>query len=162
VEFALVAFPFLALLMAIVELGMICLVSTELEDATVYAARQIRLGTLQSQSNPETATQFRTTICNQLAWLGSQCAGRLEVSVNTYSQFSSETMSSPISNGSLPSQANLTFNLGGPGDIVLVRTYYPWPLIAPLFDGMTAQTSNGSTLLTAAATFRNEPYATTQ
>ena len=51
--------------------------------------------------------------------------------------------------------------MGGPGDIVVVRAYYPWTLIAPLMDGMTAKTNSGQTLLSATATFRNEPYPTT-
>ena len=160
VEFALIALPFFALLMGIVEVGMIFLISTTLEDATNTAARQIRLGAMQTQTTAETATAFQGAICNNLTWLGSSCTSNLEVDVRTFSQFQSVTLPNPISSGKLQPQSQLQFQMGGPGEIVLVRAYYPWNLIAPLIDGMTAQTSGGQTLITATATFRNEPYPT--
>jgi hypothetical protein len=49
------------------------------------------------------------------------------------------------------------FQMGGAGDIVLVRAYYPWTLIAPSLDGAIQSLSNGTKLISAATTFRNEP-----
>ncbi|QUD86750.1 TadE/TadG family type IV pilus assembly protein [Phenylobacterium montanum] len=161
VEFALIALPFFALLMGIIEVGMIFLISTTLEDATNLAARQIRIGAMQSQATPETASAFQAAICSHLTWLGSSCASNLEVDVRTFSQFQSVTLPNPIASGKLQPQSQLQFRMGGPGEIVLVRAYYPWNLIAPHIDGMTAQTSGGQTLITATATFRNEPYPST-
>ena len=48
VEFAMVALPFLALIFGILELSMIYLVSTTLENATADTARKIRTGELQT------------------------------------------------------------------------------------------------------------------
>ena len=162
VEFAMIALPFFALLLGIFEVGMIFLISTTLEDATNAAARQIRTGALQTGGTTETAQLFANQICaGRMSWLGLQCAANLEVDVRTFSQFQSVSLPSPITNGSLQPQSQLLFQMGGPGDIVLVRTYYPWKLIAPLLDGMTAQTGGGQTLISATATFRNEPYPST-
>ncbi len=161
VEFALVALPFFALLLGIIEIGMIYLISTTLEDATGNAARLIRTGSLQTQATTETASAFQAAICNKLSWLGSQCTSKLEVDVRTFAQFQSVSLPSPVANGKLQPQSQLQFTMGGPGDIVLVRAYYPWTLIAPALDGMTSQTSGGQLLITATATFRNEPYPTT-
>ncbi len=159
VEFAMIALPFFALLIGIFEIGMIFLVSTTLEDSTNKAAREIRTGTLQTGATTETAQLFANKICSgEMSWLGLQCAANLEVDVRTFSQFQSVSQASPVVNGALQPQNQLMFQMGGPGDIVLVRTYYPWKLIAPLLDGLTAQTSGGQTLITATATFRNEPY----
>ena len=47
VEFAFVALPFLTLLFAVLELGMVFLVSTTLQNAADAAGRQIRTGELQ-------------------------------------------------------------------------------------------------------------------
>jgi hypothetical protein len=54
----------------------------------------------------------------------------------------------------------LTFNPGGPCDIVVVRSYYQWTLFTPLMNQALETVSGGKTLITSAATFRNEPYAT--
>jgi hypothetical protein len=55
-------------------------------------------------------------------------------------------------------QAALTCNPGQPGDIVVVRAYYQWPLIAPLMSQALQQLNGGKALITSTATFRNEPY----
>jgi Flp pilus assembly protein TadG len=159
VELAFVALPFFALLIGIFEIGMIFLIATTLENATDKAARQIRTGSLENQS--ETQAQFRTLICSQLTWLGNQCASNLLVEVQTYADFAAVTTTNPVTNKTLQAQSQLPFSMGGPGDIVLVQAYYPWTLMAPLLDGMTAQTSGGQTLITATTVFRNEPYPTT-
>jgi Flp pilus assembly protein TadG len=161
VEFALIAMPFVMLLIGIVEVALVFMVATALESATDVAARQIRIGTLQSQSTAATAASFKTTVCNNMVWLSSTCASNLEVDVRTFTQFQSVALPNPISSGALLPQSQLQFSLGGPGSIVLVRTYLPWPLIAPLLIEMAAQTSGGQIIVTSTTTFRNEPYPST-
>jgi Flp pilus assembly protein TadG len=157
VEFAMIALPFMALLMGIFEVGMIYLVSTSLENATTDVARQIRTGQLQTAGGA-TSTTFANSICSELSWLGSSCSSNLFVDVRTFASFSTITQTSPIQNGKV-NTANLQFQIGTAGQVVLVRAYYQWTLIAPLLDGFSAQLSNGSTLLTATAAFQNEPYS---
>ena len=157
VEFALLAMPFLGLLFGIVELGMVYLVVTTLDNATADAARQIRTGQLQTAGGA-TATSFGTVVCNEMSWLGSNCSANLSVDVRTFTSFSSTNISQPITNGQFNS-ASLLFQVGGPGDIVLVRTYYPWQLVTPFLDGSVANLSNGKMLIQSATTFRNEPYS---
>jgi Flp pilus assembly protein TadG len=157
VEFAMLAMPFLGLLFGIVELGMIYLISTTLDNATTDAARQIRTGQLQTAGGA-TATSFSTEVCTEMSWLGSNCATNLSVDVRTFSSFNSTTIPDPIASGRLTT-ASLLFQMGGPGDIVLVRTYYPWQLVVPFLDGSVARLSNGTTLIESVTTFRNEPYS---
>lgn len=157
VEFAMIAVPFLALVMGIFEVGMIYLVSTTLENATNDAAREIRTGQLQTAGGA-TSTTFVNSICGELSWLGSSCTSNLYVDVRTFASFSSITETSPIQNGKV-NTANLQFSLGTAGQVVLVRAYYQWMLFTPLLDGISAQLSNGSTLITATAAFQNEPYS---
>jgi Flp pilus assembly protein TadG len=157
VEFAMLAVPFLGLLFGIVELGMIYLVSTTLDNATTDAARQIRTGQLQLAGGA-TATSFSTVVCNEMSWLGSNCSANLSVDVRTFTTFASTSIPEPITNGQFTS-SSLQFQMGGPGDIVLVRTYYPWQLVVPFLDGSVANLSNGKMLIQSATTFRNEPYS---
>ncbi len=157
VEFAMLALPFLGLLFGIVELGMIYLISTTLDNATTDAARQIRTGQLQLAGGAS-STSFATVVCNELSWLGSNCMSNLSVDVRTFSTFSSTDIAEPIANGKF-SPSSLQFQMGNPGDIVLVRTFYPWTLVTPFLDGSVANLSNGQMLIESATTFRNEPYS---
>ena len=53
------------------------------------------------------------------------------------------------------------YDPGGAGDIVVVRVFYEWDLIAelPNIIGLgLGNMSNGNRLLTASAAFRNEPF----
>jgi Flp pilus assembly protein TadG len=157
VEFAMLALPFLGLLFGIIELGMIYLISTTLDNATTDAARQIRTGSV-ATSGGATASSFTTLVCNEMSWLGSNCAANLSVDVRTFSTFSSTSTSDPITSGTF-NTGSLIFQTGNSGDIVLVRTYYPWTLVVPFLDGSVARLSNNKTLIESSTTFRNEPYS---
>lgn len=159
VEMALIATPFFMLMFGVLELSLIFLVSSSLENATAQAARTIRTGSFQNGATP-TAAAFKTSICNAFGWMQSDCLSNLYVDVRTFSSFSQVTAPQPIQNGVF-NPASLTCNPGGPGDIVVVRAYYQWPLIAPLMSQALQQLNSGKTLLTSTATFRNEPYTAT-
>ena len=156
VELALVATPFFALLVGILELSLIFLVSSSLENATAAAARTIRTGQLQT-GGAATAAAFKTTICANFGWLQSDCASNLYVDVRTFQSFSAVAAPQPVTNGVFD-PATLAFSPGGPGDIVVVRAYYQWPLIAPLMSQAMQQLSGGKALITSTFAFRNEPY----
>ena len=158
VEFALVALPFLALLFAIIELGMIYLISTTLSDATTDVAREIR--TCQLQGKVSVQKDLETDICNDgaMTWLGGLCTSNIYSDSTVYTSFSaSNSASSPISSKTLNMSSNNAVNIGAAGDIVLLRTYYTWGLVVPGLDGLVAQLSNGNFVVEAAAVFRNEP-----
>jgi Flp pilus assembly protein TadG len=127
--------------------------------ATNEAAREIRTGQLQGQTTPETVAAFKTLICGQLSWLGSSCTSNLFVQVQTYSSFATITQPSPITSGAL-NQNTMSFSLGGPGDIVLVQSFYQWTVLAPALDNIGTPISGGKMLLTSTSVFRNEPYGT--
>lgn len=163
VELALVGLPFLALLFAIFELGMIYLIATSLSAATTAEARKIRTCQLASTT---TAQQFQTALCNDdaLNWMGAMCTGNLQVTAGVYTSFQNTNNPSSSFPGNLyvapstgPPSTYLPFSVGNPGDIILVRTYYPWTLVTPGLDGLMAQLNNGEFLIEAASTFKNEP-----
>jgi Flp pilus assembly protein TadG len=152
VEFALVAAPFLALLMAILETALVFFAQQVLQTATTQASRLIMTG--QAQSGAMTATQFQQAVCNDAAVIFT-CSG-IYVNVQTFSSFSSVSQMNPISNGNFNTTMN--YQIGTQGDIELVQVFYQWPVYtAPL--GFNLSNMNGnSRLLVATAVFRNEPY----
>jgi Flp pilus assembly protein TadG len=159
VELALVATPFFLLLFGIVELGLIFLASSSLENATAQAARTIRTGSFQNGSAP-TSAALKSAICANFTWMPGSCSSNLYLDVRTFSSFSTVSAAQPVQNGVFNPSA-LSCNPGGPGDIVVVRAYYLWPLVAPLMSKALQQVDNGKTLITSTATFRNEPYTQT-
>jgi Flp pilus assembly protein TadG len=152
VEFALVAFPFLALLFAILQTGLVFFASQTLEAAAASAARQNMTG--QAQNAGDTAATFKQAVCAQIVAM-FDCAGGVYVNVQTYANFASVGTTPPMLNGQLNTN-NLQFQPGGPNDIVVVQLYYQWPIAVPLYD--LANLPGNNRLLVATAVFQNEPY----
>lgn len=152
VEFALVALPFFALLYAILETGMVFFAQEVLQTATTQASRSIMTG--QAQTQNLSAAQFQQSVCTAATSLFT--CGNIYVNVQKFSSFGSASMLNPLSNGNFNS--SMTYNAGGPGDIIVVQTFYQWPVfLGPL--GLNLSNMNGNyRLLQATAVFRNEPY----
>lgn len=154
VEFALVATPFLALTFAILETAMVFFASQTLETAAADSARLIMTG--QAQSAGYAAADFKTQVCARIYGL-FDCTNGITVNVQTYSSFSSVNTALPISKGQL-NTANMGYNAGNPGDIVVVSLYYQWPIYVSLLGNNLANLNGGNRLLAATAVFRVEPY----
>jgi Flp pilus assembly protein TadG len=155
VEFGLVAAPFLALTFAILETAVVFFSGQALETAVADSARLIMTGQAQTQGFDQAA--FKNAVCAKVFGL-FDCQNGVYVDVKTYSNFSGVTMTSPLdANGNFVN--NFSFNPGGPGDIVVVRLFYQWPVFVSLL-GFTMQNMAGNKrLLVATAAFRNEPYS---
>jgi Flp pilus assembly protein TadG len=151
VEFGMVMLPFLALLMAIIESAITLFAGQVLQTATTSSARLILTG--QVQNAGWTAAQFQSSACTNLTVMFN-CANNLNIDVRAFSSFSSVSLPSVTNaNGTLTN--NYVFQPGNPGDIVVVRLIYQWPIYA---SALGIGLSNTNTLVATAA-FRNEPYA---
>jgi len=154
VEFALVAAPFLALMFAIMETALVFFAGQTLETAVADSARLILTGQAQTQSF--TAAQFKSAVCGKIGGL-FDCQGGLKIDVQTYSTFGSVDNSPPLdANGNL--KTNFGYNPGGPGQIVVVRLMYQWPVYASLLGFNLGDMAGNKRLIMATASFRNEPY----
>jgi Flp pilus assembly protein TadG len=155
VEFGLVAAPFLALLVGIIQTFLVLFASQLLETVVTQSSRLILTGQVQSANM--TQSQFASKVCEQVAILFN-CNG-LMIDVQTYSAFSSTNTSTPTLAFNAKGQVTNTwqYNPGGPGQIVVVRVMYQWPVfLGPL--GFTLATlPNGNRLIMASAAFQNEP-----
>ena len=77
--------------------------------------------------------------------------------MRTYTSFGSINNSKPIdANGNLT--VTPTYAPGGPGDIVVVRLLYQWPVYVSLLGLNLSDMSGNKRLIMATAAFRNEPY----
>jgi Flp pilus assembly protein TadG len=155
VEFGLVAAPFLALLFAVIETAIVFFAGQALETAVAKSSRMIMTG--QAQSQGFDAGAFKNAVCAQIYGL-FDCQNGVYVDVRTFSSFANVTMASPVdSNGNF--QSNFTYQPGGPGDIVVVRLFYLYPVYVSLLGFNLSNVNGGTHLLAATAAFRNEPYA---
>ena len=153
VEFALVAPVFFALLFAIIETAIVFFASQVLETITQNSARMIMTG--QAQTAAYTQAQFATYVCGQVPALFN-CAN-IYIDVESYTAFSSVTINSQI-DGANNFINNMQYSPGGPGDIVVVRLFYQWPLFVTGLGYNISNLSGSKRLLSATAAFKNEPY----
>lgn len=152
IEFAILGPAFLALLVAILQTGVVFLFQQTLQTATTQTARLIMTGQAQTQ-NMSSAT-FLQDVCSAAGNL-FDCSN-LSTNIQTFKSFSGMQMTSPVSGGTFTQPSN--YSLGGPGDIVLVQVFYQLPVMTAPLGFTMATTSNGNALITATAVFRNEPY----
>lgn len=153
VEFALVAMPFLALLFAIIETALVFFASQLLESATADAARLIMTG--QAQTEGLTQQTFKDQVCARIVAL-FDCANGVQVDVETFSSFGGVSMTNPLDSSGKLDTSKFQYSPGGPGDIVVVRVVYQWPIVVSML-GLSNMAGN-SRLMVATAAFRNEPY----
>jgi Flp pilus assembly protein TadG len=155
VEFGLVAAPFLALVFAIMETAFVFFAGQALETAAADSSRLIMTGQAQTQGFTQAA--FKDAICAKIYAL-FDCQSGVYVDVKTFTSFSNVTMNNPI-DGQGIFQNNFSYQPGGPGDIVVVRLFYQYPVYVSLLGLDLTNMSGGKRLLAATAAFRNEPYA---
>ena len=154
VEFALVAPMFFALLFAIIETAFMFFASQVLETAVQDSARLIQTG--QAQNKSYNAAQFKADVCTRITTM-FDCAGGISIDVQSYPSFGSVSVTNPIDASKNFTNPN-NYNPGGPGDIVVVRLFYQWPIIVTRFHYDISNLSGSKRLLSATAAFQNEPY----
>ena len=154
VEFALIAPMFIALLFAILETAFMFFASQVLETVTQDSARMIMTG--QAQNTALTQAQFKANVCSRVAGL-FDCTNGIYVDVQSYPQFSSVNVADPIDASKTFVPPN-NYSPGGPGDIVVVRLFYQWPMLVTSLGYNIANLSGSRRLLTATAAFQNEPF----
>ncbi|MGD0023351.1 MAG: TadE/TadG family type IV pilus assembly protein [Xanthobacteraceae bacterium] len=156
VEFALVAAPFLALLVALFQTAIVFFAGRVLDETTMQASRYILTG--QAQNSNMTQAQFATYVCNNTFALFN-CSNFM-INVQTYSSFASASTAAPTLTFNAKSQVTNTWSYspGGPNDIVVVQVMYQWPVALGPLGFNLSNLSNGNRLLMSTAVFKNEPY----
>jgi Flp pilus assembly protein TadG len=157
-EFAAVLAPLLGLLLATLQIPMIFFADQALQSAATNAGRLIMTGSAQQDGTSQSA--FQQAVCAQLASMFS-CAN-LMVDVESASSYGAIGTSTPTltygHNGAVGNK--WAYDPGGPGDIVIVRVMYNWPVFAAALIPGLANQPNQQRLLVGATVFKNEPFKT--
>lgn len=153
IEFAIVAMPFLILLLVIIELGLAFFAGQLLDNAVTDSARLIRTGQAQQAKLDQAA--FKQEVLSRLPSFFS--ADRLSVDVKSFSNFASVSVP-PVIDEDSNLIDNFAFQPGNASQIVVVRAFYRWPLAGSYLGVDFADLADGSRLLGSIAAFRNEPF----
>jgi len=158
IEFSLVAVPFFALIFAIMETALVFYAGQTLETAGADSARLIMTG--QAQSKGLDKDTFKDAVCDKVKAFGLfNCATGLAVDVQKYSQFSDINLSTlPLDEDGKLKTDGFVYQPGGPGEIVVVRVMYQWPVYVSLLGLNLSDMAGGKRLLMSTSAFRNEPY----
>jgi Flp pilus assembly protein TadG len=153
VEFALVVPLVLVCIFGIFEIALSFLAAQLLETATQDSKRMIMTGQVKSTSTSRDS--FKATVCDRVKVLLN--CNYLYIDAQAYSSLADPTFPSPIENGKFVD--NTKWLTGKQGDIVVVRTFYTWPVFLTNFFGYNpSNLEGGKKLLSASAAVRNEPW----
>ncbi|MFN7054411.1 TadE/TadG family type IV pilus assembly protein [Hyphomonas sp.] len=155
VEFAMIAVPFFFMIFGLIEVCMIFIASSVLDHAVYEASRPIRTGGVQRESLDK--DEFRATVCERFYNL-MDCNNLLHVDVRTINRFGLTPNGIPTDAAGNIDPGLLTYNPGGPAEIVAVRVFYEWPLFTPVISRPLVNMPGNKHLLHSAAVFRNEPF----
>lgn len=155
IEFAFVAGPFLFLMFALIELGVLFMMDVALDNAVGQTGRLVRTG--QAHDRAMGAADFKAEVCSRMGVFEDRCGDKLLIDVRVLPRFTGEVPPSPVDAEGELSEAGLRFAMGGPGDIILISVWYPQPAFTPLMSQGTARVA-GQRVLNATTTFRNEPF----
>jgi Flp pilus assembly protein TadG len=158
VEFALVAFPFTYLMVAIIEMSLLFAGMSTLDSATNEAARLIKTGQVQ-QTNGDPQDMFEDKLCEKASVFIPCDAIQYEViTMGGFSDFASYPPTFD-EDGNLESQG---FNPGAVDDVVLIRASYRYPLMTPLLGAVFSDGPNNTKLMVTTVVLETEPYDVTQ
>ena len=156
VEFAMLAIPLIAILMAALQTAIIFFFNEALQTLTINVGRQLLVGSVQSQSL--TQAQFKTLVCNA-APSAFACSGLMVdvQSASSFSNLSTASISITYDSSGKPTN-NFSYSPGSQGSAVILRIMYDWPVFGgPLGIGLANQ-ANGSHLMVGTTVFKTEPY----
>jgi Flp pilus assembly protein TadG len=157
VEFALIAPPFLALIIAIFQMTAFLFAQQALQTAAVEAGRLILTG--QVQNGSLTQSQFKTNdVCPLLAAMFT--CSNVYVNVQSYNNFTAASTGAPTLtyNGSGAVTNTWAYDLGSPGQVMVLQLIYQWPIISGPLGSVLPNLGNGYTEMMGITTFRIEPF----
>jgi Flp pilus assembly protein TadG len=156
VEFALVAAPFLALLIALFQTVLVFFAERVLDETTEQASRYIMTG--QAQQSNMTQSGFANYVCENTFALFN-CKNFM-INVQSYDSFAAANTSTPTLTFNAKGQVinEWTYAPGNPGEVVIVQVMYQWPVLLGPLGFNLSNISNGNRLLISTAAFRNEPF----
>ncbi|MFT3978234.1 MAG: TadE/TadG family type IV pilus assembly protein [Sphingomonas bacterium] len=156
IEFAAVAAPFIALIIAALQTAVVFFTQQALETSAEQTARQLIVGSAQNSGMNQTS--FRNTACANLP--AFMDCNKLMIDVQNTTSFSAVNTVMPTltykPDGTVSNA--WTFSPGGPGSIVIMRMMYQMPIVAGPLGFNLANMNGNRRLLVATSVFKAEPY----
>jgi len=149
IEFGLVAIPFLALLLFMIEIGIMLVTEYSIQNGVEQASRIIRVSGQGTMSGEELLNE----VCDRAAIVGN-CETRLGLSVTSAEGFAD--VDTPLIADVAPGGVT-NFNPGPPGDAVVIVATYDWEFITPFLRPLANDPANPDVRrLHGITTFRTE------
>lgn len=158
VEFALVVFPFLFLIFAIIELGISFAMQQMLNFAVEDISRQFYTGQLREENlRPDSV---KSSICKKISILPIVDCNKLSINLDNYTSFSEVPVKNLVTNNGelgLPQ----TINVGGPSTINQINVLYRWPVMTNILYYLNPDVKPADRVLPLfiTVTWQNEPYS---
>jgi Flp pilus assembly protein TadG len=149
-QFALVAPVFFLLLFMLVEESLLLFTQSQLDDATLGAARSILIGTFQTSSKG--LSDFQNAVCGGIVGIIPSCGSNIQVYADADGVDPSNLA---IAGNGYWNGTSGTFNVGGPSQYMILQVGYRFPYFIPWFANITG---GGSALILSTLVFQVEPY----
>jgi len=160
VEFAMLLFPFLALIFVLFNSAFMIFANAVMQGAIASAARQIQTGQMQNvdancpPTPNATLTNFKNSVCANM--LGQISCSNLYFDVHSFANFGAISLPTPTYNAQ-GQVTNSCFNTGSGGSIVAVRLIYYWQNVVPGMTNFLGAAAN-SLPLQYTVIIKNEPF----
>lgn len=159
VEFALVAPPFLALMMSTFEVGWFYFAASQVDAATIETARLVRTGQVQKADFDK--QDFFNEVCPNVQIFGD-CDETLTVEVtvfNSFAELAADNAPVVCTNDDPSEIAALAFEPGTDNSIVRLRVCLLYKTINPTIGVNVSETADGKRRVFGTYIFQNEPYS---
>jgi Flp pilus assembly protein TadG len=161
IEFAILSAPFIALMLAILQVTLIFFAQEALETTVEASARLVLTGKAPTTAGGMTAAQaqaaFSAAVCANSPGLFT-CANFM-IDLQPVSTFANANVTAPVLTYNSSGQVTnaWTYNPGNPGDIMVMRVMYQWPVFMGPLGLNLSNLPKSMRLLMSTAVFRNEP-----
>lgn len=159
-EFAFVAPIFIAFILAIIDIGVYFFIAGQLQHGIIQAARQIRTGNVIG-NDTDTRNAFRAAVCDNIkTGMIADCTTTILIDVRAFDSYGHVSLPPSLdANGDgIITDSETTFDTGGPSCPVIARAFFNYTTIVPQLETILAAVVPGTTYITAATAFRNEPF----
>ncbi|MBK8455728.1 MAG: pilus assembly protein [Phyllobacteriaceae bacterium] len=157
IEFAMLALPFVMLVMSVIETSISFTAQQVLANATDNLARQLRTGQLRPAD--ATAAVVRSRICAELSVIVDSTCPDLYIDLQSYPTFAAAAaVRTKFTGDNDLDTTGFTVAPGGAETKNMLRVYYKWPVILDLMRKYLSNMKDGKTLLMSMTTWQNEPY----
>lgn len=154
VEFALVALPFIILMIGTLEMAVMFTSQSLLEGASANASRLIRTGQAQQSGDPQAT--FQQAVCDVVQTLIDCNELQYQVvSVDSFEDVDNFPDAELDADGNLQNQI---FDAGDENDVVLVRVVYIYQIATPMFQPLLSNMGSDTRAMMATVVLQSEPY----